>query len=105
MNERFMRTNERTMQPSDLVVISTETFKDRKIEVFPDFFVYDSRTRAELTNAGRIYLRALCDDYMNEKVTVEELLCNLDTISKEFPCDSDLVYDKMFFELTKMMES
>ena len=44
-------------------------------------------------------------DYMNEKVTVEELLCNLDTISKEFPCDSDLVYDKMFFELTKMMES
>ena len=45
------------------------------------------------------------DDYMNEKVTVEELLCNLDTISKEFPCDSDLVYDKMFFELTKMMES
>ena len=93
------------MQPSDLVVVSTEEFRDKIIEIYPDFFVYEARTKAELTNAGRIYLRALCDDYMNEKLSVEEVLCNLDTISKEFPCDSDMVYDKMFFELTKMMES
>ena len=97
--------NERTIQPNDLVVVSTEVFKDRIIEVFPDYFVYDARTKAELTNAGRIYLRALCEDYMNERVTVDEVLANLDTISKEFPGDTDMVYDKMFFELTKMMES
>jgi hypothetical protein len=42
---------------------------------------------------------------MNERVTVDEVLANLDTISKEFPGDTDMVYDKMFFELTKMMES
>jgi len=97
------KLNERVMQPNDLAVISTETFKDKVIEVFPGFFCYDSRTKVELTNAGRIYLRALCDDYMNDKVSVEEVISNLDTISKEFSGYTDMVSDKMWDELQKMM--
>ena len=96
--------NERTMQPSDLVVISTETLKDRKIEVFPDFFVYESRTKVELTNAGRIYLSALCQDYFSDLVSVEELLANVQTIANEFSGWVGEVEDKLWSEFYKIAE-
>ena len=101
-----MRTNEVNdfcYQPNDLAVVTVKDTGER-IQVWPELFMAVTRPICELTNAGRIYLRALCDDYKNDKVTVEEVLNNLHLIADDFfPSEYDCVYDKFFAEFTDMI--
>ncbi len=101
-----MRTNNLNdfcYQPSELAVVTVKDTGER-LEVWPEFFVAQTRTIVELTNAGRNYLRQLCDDYVADKVSVEEVLNNLQLIAKDFfPSEYDFVYDKFFAEFTNIL--
>ena len=94
--------NERVEQPNDLVVISSQRVNENPVEYWPGLFLIPTRIKVELTNAGRIYLTALCKDYYSDKVSVEELLSNVRTISEEFSGYVDDVFDKLMNEFDKI---
>lgn len=96
--------NERNERLNDLAVIGSRTTGER-IEIFPGFFVAESIPYVELTCAGELFLRELCNDYMNEKLTVAEVISNIDTISCEYSGYSDMVSDAMWYELNKLLEN
>jgi len=92
------KLNDFCYQPNELAVVTIKDTGER-LEVYPGFFVAQTRTKVELTNAGRTYLRQLYDDYAAEKVSVDEVLNNLHLIAKDFfPSEYDFVYDKFYFE-------
>lgn len=105
-NERTMNNlNERTMQPSDLVVISSKRIEGAEpVEYWPGLFMIPTRIMVELTNAGRFYLTELCKDYYSDKVSVEELLSNVQTIANEFSGYVGDVEDKLWCEFNKISE-
>ena len=95
--------NKRTNETSELAVVS---FRDtgEQIEVWPELFMKRTVCIVELTNAGRIYLSTLCADYCAEKISVEELLSNLQTAADA--TDSAYrteVFDKFYFEFIGML--
>jgi hypothetical protein len=97
------KLTERTMQPNDLVVISSKRIEGAEpVEYWPGLFMIPTRIMVELTNAGRFYLTELCKDYYSDKVSVEELLSNVQTISNEFSGYVDDVFDKLMNEFCKI---
>lgn len=94
------KLNERTIESSDLVVISTKLLNDT-IEVFPGYFVRRSSVRAELTNAGRNYLRKLYEMFLEDLVDVDDILRSFSKISKDFSY-GELVEDKLYYEFEKL---
>lgn len=85
-------------QPNDLAVVTVKDTGER-LEIYPEFYVAQTRTVVELTDAGRDFLRQLCDDYKAEKVTVDELLNTLHLIADDFyPSEYDRVHDKFYAE-------
>ena len=51
-----------------------------------------------------VYLRTLCADYMAGKVDADEVISNIETVSRLYSGYSDMVSDKMWCELNKIME-
>lgn len=104
-----MRTNEQALndvqfEPSNFVKLKTIETGER-IEVYPDYFVKGTRTSVKMTDEGMSFLRILCADYLAEKISVEEMLNELEIISKEISSAySDLVYDRLFMEFTNLLQ-
>ena len=99
------KLTERTMQPNDLVVISSRRIEGAEpVEYWPGLFMIPTRIMVELTNAGRFYLTELCKDYYSDKVSVEELLSNVQTIANEFSGYVGDVEDKLWCEFNKIAE-
>ena len=95
--------NERVERPNDLVVISSKRIENAEpVEYWPGLFLIPTSIKVELTNAGRYYLTALCKDYYSDKVSVEELLSSVRTISEEFSGYVDDVFDKLMNEFEKI---
>ena len=93
INERF----------SELAVVN-HIQTGKRIMVYPDFYIWESRTKVELTNAGRNYLRKICKDYCAGKVSVEDLLNDFRLTAEETNsayCHE--IEEKFFFEFTNML--
>lgn len=97
--------NDFCYQPNNLAVVTVRDTGER-IEVYPGLFMVRTAQVVELTNGGRIFLRQMCADYTAGKLTVDEVLNNLQVIAEDFfPSEYDAVYDKFFAEFTNMMIS
>jgi hypothetical protein len=95
--------NKRTNETNELAVVSFRDTGDQ-IEVWPELFMKRTVCVVELTNAGRIYLSTLCADYCAEKISVDELLSNLQTAADA--TDSSYrteVFDKLYFEFMNIL--
>jgi len=99
MNERTM--NEQ-IRPHDLVVFKSRR-TDTTIEVFPDFFVYLSIPYVEMTEKGTSYLRMLHEMYVNDEVSVDDILRNFKKIADDFSGWESQVEDKLFAEFDKIL--
>lgn len=88
---------------SDFAVIGSR-LTGEAIEVFPGYFVEGSVPCVELTEDCMNYLRTLCADYMAGKVDADEVISNIQTVSRLYSGYSDMVSDKMWYELNKIME-
>ncbi len=95
-----MKTNER----NELVVFTTHVEVNKPaIEVFPGYFVKDSTTKVELTNAGRNFLRDIYTKFERGEMNEMEIVDLLDETAKEESTAYKYeVYDKLFFELMNM---
>ena len=90
-------------QFSELAVISHRDTGER-IEVWPELFISRTITVVELTNAGRIFLRAVCKDYCSEKISADEVLNNFSLLAKEIDSAyKSEIEEKFYFEFIGML--
>lgn len=94
---------ERTMQPNDLVVISSKRIEGAKpVEYWPGLFMIPTRIVVELTNAGRNFLRELNDNYFSERIEENYVLEQIHEIAVYFSGYVWEVEDKLLSELFKL---
>lgn len=97
------KLNERTMQPNDLVVISSKRIEGAEpVEYWPGLFMIPTRIVVELTNAGRLFLQEIHEKFFSESIDETYTIQKIREVAEYFSGYVSEVEDKLWYELLKL---